>query len=52
MKKYIAPEAAIVNLAAETTLMLTVSLPNGGPKDGVIIGSNFRYEEEWEEEEF
>lgn len=50
MKKYIAPEAAIVNLAAET--MLAVSLPNGGNKDGVIIGSNVRYEEEWEDEEF
>lgn len=50
MKKYIAPEAAIVNLAAET--VLAVSLPNGGIQDGKIVGSNFRYEEEWEEEEF
>lgn len=50
MKKYIAPEAAIVNLAAET--MLAVSLPNGGEQNGVTIGSNVRFEEEWEEEEF
>lgn len=50
MKKYIAPEAAIVNLAAET--MLAISLPDCGEKNDVIIGSNVRFEEEWEDEEF
>lgn len=50
MKKYIAPEAAIVNLAAES--MMALSLPVVPGTKGEIGGSNFRYEEEWEEEEF
>lgn len=47
-KNYIAPEAALVNYAAET--MLALSLPTGGEKDGVVIGSNARFEEDWEDE--
>lgn len=47
-KNYIAPEAALVNYAAET--MLALSLPDGGDKNDVVIGSNARFEEDWEDE--
>lgn len=50
MKKYIAPEAAIVNLAAESMLALSVEIgEGGGVKDGVEVGSNIRFEEDWED---
>lgn len=47
-KNYIAPEAALVSYAAET--MLAVSLPVGGEKDGEVVGSNVRFDEDWDEE--
>lgn len=48
-KNYIAPEAALVNYAAET--MLALSLPTGGEeKNDVVVGSNARYEEDWDDE--
>lgn len=49
MKKYIAPEAAIVNLAAESMLALSIEIGEGGVKDGVEVGSNIRFEEDWED---
>lgn len=47
MKKYIAPEAAIVNLAAES--MLAVSLEVKPGVSGEVADSNVRFEEDWED---
>lgn len=47
-KTYIAPEAALVNFAAET--MLALSPAFGGEKDGQEAGSNVRFDEDWDEE--
>ena len=50
MKKlYIAPEAALVNYAAETMLALSLTIKEGC--NGEVAGSNrFDFEEEWDEE--
>lgn len=50
-KNYIAPEAALVNYAAET--MLALSLPVTPGTEGEVAGSNGRFyfdEDEWDEE--
>lgn len=48
-KNYIAPAAALVNFAAEDT-MLTVSIPFGGEQNGVEVGSNaLDVAEDWED---
>lgn len=47
MKKYIAPEAAIVNLAAESMLAVSLEVTDG--YDGETAGSNVRFEEDWED---
>lgn len=47
-KNYIAPEAAIVNLAAETMLALSLEIVEG--TEGEVGGSNARFEEDWEDE--
>lgn len=50
-KNYIAPEAALVNYAAETMLALSVPYGEGdGIKNGVEVGSNkFGFDEEWDD---
>lgn len=48
-KNYIAPEAALVNYAAETMLALSLEVKEGG-FDGETAGSNARdFEEDWED---
>lgn len=47
-KNYIAPEAALVNYAAESMLALSLDIKEG--TDGETIGSNVRFEEDWDEE--
>lgn len=48
MKKYIAPEAALVNYAAETMLALSVEVKDGF--DGETAGSNaLEFGEDWED---
>lgn len=48
-KNYIAPEAALVNYAAET--MLALSLPVTDGHDSEVAGSNrLGFDEEWDEE--
>lgn len=47
-KNYIAPEAALVNYAAETMLALSLPIETGTP--GEVGGSNARFEEDWEDE--
>ena len=48
-KNYIAPEAALVNYAAETMLALSIPVVDGFT--GEVAGSNrFDFEEDWEEE--
>lgn len=47
-KTYIAPEAALVNYAAET--MLALSLPVKPGVEGETVDSNVRYEEDWDDE--
>lgn len=48
-KNYIAPEAALVNYAAETMLALSLTIKQGG-YDGEVAGSNaLDFEEDWED---
>lgn len=47
-KNYIAPEAALVNYAAETMLALSLTIKEG--YEGEVAGSNaLDFEEDWED---
>lgn len=47
-KNYIAPEAALVNYAAENMMALSLEIKTGG--DGETAGSNkYDFEEDWED---
>ncbi|MDO4211320.1 MAG: hypothetical protein Q4D23_06355 [Bacteroidales bacterium] len=46
-KNYIAPEAALVNYAAESMLALSLDYKDGSDTS---VGSNVRFEEDWDEE--
>lgn len=47
MKKYIAPEAALVNYAAETMLALSFDVKEG--TDETVGSNHFGYDEEWDD---